>query len=228
MATETMLSHRENAPLPFRPVSRSKTTYGSMTSWAKKDTPDYVPPPQSARGDNYHDRYMQLSANVAIKHPNPGKPRERMGRIGGTWRHIREVLGYTGSQVCFVDGLVSLYDLEDKQLNRGPNWRARMAGPTGYSSNLSGHELRGTLSGGPGADGERSARDTHKYKGFYTLREWSAPSPTRLESLPSTDWIERNWTKEVMKRRLNIVIPNQIERKPEQHKYVLKWGWWKE
>ena len=26
------------------------------------------------------------------------------GRIGGAWRHIKEVLGYRGSQICFVDG----------------------------------------------------------------------------------------------------------------------------
>ena len=65
-----------------------------------------------------------------------------MGRIGGSWRHIREVLGYTGSQVCFVDGLVSVYDKEGgHEVPRGPAWRARLAGPTGYSANLSGQDI---------------------------------------------------------------------------------------
>lgn len=30
--------------------------------------------------------------------------RERHGNVGGSWRHIREVLGYGGSQLVFVDG----------------------------------------------------------------------------------------------------------------------------
>ena len=30
--------------------------------------------------------------------------RERQGRIGGSWRHIKEVLGHGGSRVVFVDG----------------------------------------------------------------------------------------------------------------------------
>ena len=30
--------------------------------------------------------------------------RLRQGRIGGSWRHIKEVLGHGGSRVCYVDG----------------------------------------------------------------------------------------------------------------------------
>jgi len=136
-STEGILHHTENVhpSMPFRPISRSKTTYGSMNSWAKSDNTV----PQSARGESYQDRYLQLSANVADRYPSTGRPRERMGRIGGSWRHIREVLGYTGTQVCFVDGLVSLYDTDNKSagLHKGPQWRARQSGPTGYSANMS-------------------------------------------------------------------------------------------
>lgn len=162
-----------------------------MNSWAKKaNNESYAAPAvtQSARysggyrtesrtSDNYHDRYMQLSSNVAQRHPHQSQPRERMGRIGGSWRHIREVLGYTGTQVCFVDGLVSLYD-KDTMSNgsqRGPAWRARLSGPTGYSANLSGHELTGSL-GNSGPTYELNHNQTttggdSKYKGFYTLRQ---------------------------------------------------------
>jgi len=37
----------------------------------------------------------------------------RQGAIGGTWRHIKEVLGHHGgSRICFIDGLVSVYDTD--------------------------------------------------------------------------------------------------------------------
>ena len=133
----------------------------------------------SARAEaNYYDRYMQLSSNVAQKHPNPGRPREHIGRIGGNWRHIREVLGYTGTQVCFVDGLVSLYDKE-QAARAGPQrggaaWRSRLAGPTGYSANLQGHELTGQAPKGPAYELDHfntSRGGDSKYKGFYTLRQ---------------------------------------------------------
>ncbi|XP_012942291.1 uncharacterized protein LOC106012803 [Aplysia californica] len=54
--------------------------------------------------------YSDLAHQIAYRYPNPGLPRIRQGAIGGTWRHIKEVLGHHGSRVCFVDGLVSVYD----------------------------------------------------------------------------------------------------------------------
>ncbi|KAH9518702.1 hypothetical protein Btru_006006 [Bulinus truncatus] len=54
--------------------------------------------------------YTDLASQIAYRYPNPGMPRAREGAIGGTWRHIREVQGYSGSRMCFIDGLVTLYD----------------------------------------------------------------------------------------------------------------------
>ena len=33
--------------------------------------------------------------------------REKIGHSGGNWRHIKQVLGYGGNQVCFVDGKIN-------------------------------------------------------------------------------------------------------------------------
>lgn len=60
--------------------------------------------------DKFQETYSGLSHQIAYRYPNPGLPRIRQGAIGGTWRHIKEVLGHHGSRVCFVDGLVSVYD----------------------------------------------------------------------------------------------------------------------
>ena len=32
--------------------------------------------------------------------------RLRQGRIGGTWRHIKEVLPQGGGRVCYIDGML--------------------------------------------------------------------------------------------------------------------------
>jgi len=72
----------------------------------------YQPFPESARRDEYYNRYMALSQNVADRYPDPGAPRERQGAIGGSWRHVKEVLGHGGSRTIFIDGLVSLYDMD--------------------------------------------------------------------------------------------------------------------
>lgn len=56
--------------------------------------------------------YAELSKKIAYRYPDPGMPRIRQGRVGGSWRHIREVLGHGGSRVLFVDGLVRRYDTE--------------------------------------------------------------------------------------------------------------------
>ncbi|XP_071099729.1 uncharacterized protein [Haliotis cracherodii] len=56
--------------------------------------------------------YSDLTSKIAYIHPNPGLPRTRQGRIGGTWRHIKEVLGHSGNRTVFVNGLVGVYDSE--------------------------------------------------------------------------------------------------------------------
>ncbi|GFR74197.1 zinc finger SWIM domain-containing protein 6 [Elysia marginata] len=60
----------------------------------------------------FQKSYTDLAHQIAYRYPNPGLPRIRQGAIGGTWRHIKEVLGHHGSRVCFVDGLVSVYDTD--------------------------------------------------------------------------------------------------------------------
>jgi len=67
--------------------------------------------------DDYNEKfeksYSDLQHQIAYRYPNPGLPRIRQGAIGGTWRHIKEVLGHHGgSRICFIDGLVSVYDTD--------------------------------------------------------------------------------------------------------------------
>ncbi|XP_041367551.1 uncharacterized protein LOC121382114 isoform X2 [Gigantopelta aegis] len=118
----------------MRAVSRQKTTYTSMNEW--RDNPmaraavcgtapasgprwhqdrvaDAAKPLGQRSVDEFNKAYCNLTKQIAYIHPNPGPPRCREGRIGGTWRHIKEVLGHSGSRVVFVDGLVSIYDSEN-------------------------------------------------------------------------------------------------------------------
>ncbi|ESO97614.1 hypothetical protein LOTGIDRAFT_228247 [Lottia gigantea] len=99
-----------------------KTTYGSMNDWMgvqDRVASTNVPVTMSDSNwmqktmlteqnptfdDKYSRAYTDLSKQIAYRHPNPGKARERQGRIGGSWRHIKEVLGHGGSRVVFVDG----------------------------------------------------------------------------------------------------------------------------
>ncbi|XP_070199797.1 uncharacterized protein [Littorina saxatilis] len=60
--------------------------------------------------DGYKRTYDNLTNQIAYRWPNPGTPRAREGCIGGTWRHVKEVLVHGGSRFVFVDGLVSVYD----------------------------------------------------------------------------------------------------------------------
>lgn len=129
--------------------NRPWTTYGKMNEWMKmpggKDVRSGVPLTMSdgnwqeakqlagfpgerkAEGDDYNMKfkrsYTDLTSKIAYRYPNPGLPRLRQGRIGGSWRHIKEVLGHGGSRVVYVDGLVGVYDEENfnQQLNtQGP------------------------------------------------------------------------------------------------------------
>ncbi|XP_060560639.1 uncharacterized protein LOC132720500 isoform X5 [Ruditapes philippinarum] len=119
----------------------SRTTYGKMNEWTKssggrdsrtgipvtrsdgnwKHTPRDTDMPANTQKDDYNVRfresYADLTNQIAYRFPNPGLPRLRQGRIGGSWRHIKEVLGHAGSRVCYVDGLVSVYDEEQFNQN---------------------------------------------------------------------------------------------------------------
>ncbi|XP_060560637.1 uncharacterized protein LOC132720500 isoform X3 [Ruditapes philippinarum] len=125
----------------LRPLSKTKTTYGKMNEWTKssggrdsrtgipvtrsdgnwKHTPRDTDMPANTQKDDYNVRfresYADLTNQIAYRFPNPGLPRLRQGRIGGSWRHIKEVLGHAGSRVCYVDGLVSVYDEEQFNQN---------------------------------------------------------------------------------------------------------------
>ncbi|XP_076471407.1 uncharacterized protein LOC143301187 [Babylonia areolata] len=76
-----------------------------------EDEEKYPGLPRPRGPEDYYKRvYDDMTKKIAYRWPNPGTPRNREGRIGGTWRHIKEVLGHGGSRFVFVDGLVSVYD----------------------------------------------------------------------------------------------------------------------
>jgi len=117
----------------YRPSSRHKigayeTTYGHMNDWMKMQRQSGPGLPVTMSDSNFqeilksqskeHDMqfqksYNKLTSKIAYRYPNPGMPRQRQGRIGGSWRHIKEVLGHGGSRVVYVDGLISVYDTEN-------------------------------------------------------------------------------------------------------------------
>nr|XP_022340246.1 uncharacterized protein LOC111134935 isoform X2 [Crassostrea virginica] len=96
-------------------IRRERTTYGNMNDWMKVSR-DGVPVTMS--DNNWHNlkkneqkehdlqfkkAFNNLTSKIAYRYPNPGNPRQRQGRIGGSWRHIKEVLGHGGSRVVYVD-----------------------------------------------------------------------------------------------------------------------------
>ncbi|KAK3101127.1 hypothetical protein FSP39_001148 [Pinctada imbricata] len=106
-------------------LQRERTTYGHMNDWMKMNRGNV---PLTMSDNNWHNlkqtekldhdlqfkkSYNNLTSKIAYRYPNPGKPRQRQGRIGGSWRHIKEVLGHGGSRVVYVDGLISVYDSEN-------------------------------------------------------------------------------------------------------------------
>ena len=128
-------------------IRREGTTYGYMNDWTHfRDVNSGVP--QTIADTNYknvqndeHDvlynkTYADLTSKIAYRHPNPGVPRQRQGRIGGSWRHIKEVLGHGGSRVVYVDGLISVYDQENfnqhlnAQLPFRPHLKKTLYAPT--------------------------------------------------------------------------------------------------
>nr|XP_034304051.1 uncharacterized protein LOC105334161 isoform X5 [Crassostrea gigas] len=99
----------------YRPLSRHKTTYGHMNDWMKVSRNGV---PVTMSDNNWHNlkqseqkehdiqfkkAFNNLTSKIAYRYPNPGNPRQRQGRIGGSWRHIKEVLGHGGSRVVYVD-----------------------------------------------------------------------------------------------------------------------------
>jgi len=188
----------------FRPLSRTRTTYAAMNDWHAKlitgrkatandgnwnapkapvsQSAPYIAFAEPGRTDQHYNRYHQLSRNIAFRYPDPGQPREREGRIGGSWRHIKEVLGHSGSRVVFVDGLVRLYDLDKSML------RSKKTLPMTASLQLPSHykedrqlvkEEEHKQKCQPWVDGPQlpPINQPHdlpgepaKYKGFYTLR----------------------------------------------------------
>merc|ERR1711893_319887 len=102
---EALIPHPPNGPSPSDPRIAAAAQSAPYRAFA-----------EPGRKDDYYSRYMQLSQNVAYRYPDPGPPRQREGAIGGSWRHIKEVLGHGGSRVVFVDGLVSLYDIDKHHL----------------------------------------------------------------------------------------------------------------
>ncbi|XP_033752418.1 uncharacterized protein LOC117336143 isoform X2 [Pecten maximus] len=112
-------------------IQRQRTTYGHMNDWMRmamdqssgggtgipttvtdNNWQQYKTPAQKKEESevNYRKTYADLTSKIAYRYPNPGAPRLRQGRIGGTWRHIKEVLGHGGGRVCYVDGLIRVYD----------------------------------------------------------------------------------------------------------------------
>lgn len=132
-------------------LQRQKTTYGHMNEWHRMKQAGGVPVtlsdgnwnnPQQARVSStihndlqFGKAYADLTSQVAYRYPNPGVPRVRQGRIGGSWRHIKEVLGHGGSRVVYVDGLISIYDQENfnqslhAQSPSRPHIKKNMFGP---------------------------------------------------------------------------------------------------
>ncbi|CAL1541176.1 unnamed protein product [Lymnaea stagnalis] len=76
-----------------------------LTNGSKANVPD-------DSEQKFRRSYTDLAQQIAYRYPNPGMPKAREGAIGGTWRHVKEVLGHGGSMVCFIDGLVRVYDQE--------------------------------------------------------------------------------------------------------------------
>ncbi|XP_011435825.2 uncharacterized protein [Magallana gigas] len=96
-------------------LRRERTTYGHMNDWMKVSRNGV---PVTMSDNNWHNlkqseqkehdiqfkkAFNNLTSKIAYRYPNPGNPRQRQGRIGGSWRHIKEVLGHGGSRVVYVD-----------------------------------------------------------------------------------------------------------------------------
>ncbi|XP_076114776.1 uncharacterized protein LOC143082808 isoform X1 [Mytilus galloprovincialis] len=177
-------------------MHRERTTYGYMNSWTNlRDAPSGVPQTigdtnyKNAQKDEhdvlYNKTYADLTSKIAYRHPNPGVPRQRQGRIGGSWRHIKEVLGHGGSRVVYVDGLISVYDKENfnqhlnAQLPFRPHLKKTLYSPTRHDYTKQTYnpweDCEGKVgklppvsaSHDPDLERKLNIQSANKYKGFY-------------------------------------------------------------
>ncbi|XP_064625862.1 uncharacterized protein LOC135486723 isoform X2 [Lineus longissimus] len=113
----------------YRPAiprdTKSRTSYSQMNSWMqmppmeKKHIVQFggasnIPPPvhlqyyKSGGYDDAHKAFRQLeNQNLANSYPHYGPPRLRNGHVGGSWRHMKEVLQAGGRRIVFVDGQIT-------------------------------------------------------------------------------------------------------------------------
>ena len=54
--------------------------------------------------DDFEQTYVDLVAKRAYRHPHPGAPKGREGCMGGTWRHMKEAIGYGPGRLMWIDG----------------------------------------------------------------------------------------------------------------------------
>ncbi|XP_059170654.1 uncharacterized protein LOC131952138 [Physella acuta] len=104
---------RSTLPSLYRPNGQT-----SYTSNAFKQSSLQVPEREEPiERDDYNLRFKRSYTDLAQKISSryPSSPRRREGAIGGTWRHVREVLGHGGSMLCYIDGMVSIHDNEALQ-----------------------------------------------------------------------------------------------------------------
>ncbi|OWF54405.1 uncharacterized protein LOC110445154 isoform X1 [Mizuhopecten yessoensis] len=94
-------------------VARSQNPYMDQSSprgYAQAAAIEEGAPPhmrfaEDAGYDDFHKAFRAISKQWPNKsHPNFGPPRLRMGRAGGSWRHVKEVLQAGGARIVFVDG----------------------------------------------------------------------------------------------------------------------------
>ncbi|XP_061183094.1 uncharacterized protein LOC134238279 isoform X3 [Saccostrea cucullata] len=184
--SETIL--RRYRPLSRHNIGGYETTYGNMNDWMKVSRNGV---PVTMSDNNWHNlkkseqkehdlqfkkAFSNLTNKIAYRYPNPGNPRQRQGRIGGSWRHIKEVLGHGGSRVVYVDGLISVYDSENfnqaltSQVPMMPHIKNKVSPetkPVGESVNYPPVQPASPSYQGGDVARKMGLNVSPKYKGFY-------------------------------------------------------------